>query len=158
MRSFAMAYVGEANGNGTEAARIAGYKGNDTTLAAVSYENLRKPQIASLIEQLRSDAESKLRKPIFTAAQVLEKLTDIASADWRDFVQVKYNDSGDIVSAILPLKDQLKALELLGKYHALYSEKLIVSELDREFEERLALLVPYSETSGASEAPSETVN
>ena len=32
-------------GNGTEAARRAGYKGNDVTLGQVAAENLKKPQI-----------------------------------------------------------------------------------------------------------------
>jgi len=40
---FVEAYLGEAKGNATEAARIAGYKGNEITLAAVGAENLRKP-------------------------------------------------------------------------------------------------------------------
>jgi phage terminase small subunit len=39
-----------ANGfNGTEAARAAGYKGSDNTLAQVARENLRNPQIASRV-------------------------------------------------------------------------------------------------------------
>src|SRR5262245_55733760 len=35
--------------NGTQAARDAGYKGNDNVLAQVARENLRNPQIASRI-------------------------------------------------------------------------------------------------------------
>lgn len=47
--AFINAYMGEANGNATEAARLAGYKGSDETLAVVGYENLRKPNIAEEI-------------------------------------------------------------------------------------------------------------
>jgi phage terminase small subunit len=43
-------------GNATEAARLAGYTGNDVTLAAVGFENLRKPHIRAAIDQ-RTKAE-----------------------------------------------------------------------------------------------------
>jgi hypothetical protein len=52
--AFVAAYLGEANGNATEAARIAGYKGNNTTLAVVGAENIRKPYIAEAIEQAKA--------------------------------------------------------------------------------------------------------
>lgn len=51
---FISAYIGNARGNATEAARQAGYKGNDVTLAAVGGENLRKPLIAEAIDVART--------------------------------------------------------------------------------------------------------
>jgi hypothetical protein len=42
---FVAAYLGPAQGNATEAARLAGYHGNRVTLAAVGSENLRNPLI-----------------------------------------------------------------------------------------------------------------
>jgi len=36
-------FVDSYSGNATEAARLAGYAGNDTTLASIGNENLRKP-------------------------------------------------------------------------------------------------------------------
>ena len=45
----------ECNGNGTEAARRAGYKGNQDVLGVVAFENLRKPNIQSAIETLYKD-------------------------------------------------------------------------------------------------------
>ena len=48
---FVEAYCGEAAGNATEAARLAGYKGNRRTLAAVGYENLRRSTIAKLLKK-----------------------------------------------------------------------------------------------------------
>lgn len=137
--------------NGVQSAKEAGYQGSYNTLKQVAAENLAKPDIVSEIER-------RVKPQIMSANGVLSKLTEIASAPWKDFVQVKLNDEGETVSAILPLKDQLKALELLGKYHALYSEKIIVSELDREFEERLAALIPSTETNSSIEVESERVN
>ena len=45
-------------GNGTEAARRAGYKGNDVTLCQVGKENLRKPLVAAAIKE-KADKRSK---------------------------------------------------------------------------------------------------
>lgn len=50
-RRFVEAY----DGNATEAARIAGYKGNDGVLAGVGRENLRKPHIARAICERESE-------------------------------------------------------------------------------------------------------
>lgn len=55
---FVEAYCGEARGNATEAARLAGYKGTAMTLGQVGAENLRKPQIAEAIEQRDRDNPS----------------------------------------------------------------------------------------------------
>ncbi len=59
-------------GNATEAARRAGYKGNDVTLARVGAENLRKPLIAHAIaaknqkrsERLELEEDFELKKAI----------------------------------------------------------------------------------------------
>ena len=45
--------------NGTEAARQAGYKGNDVTLGAVAYENLNKPHIKQAIDEHRAKIEAE---------------------------------------------------------------------------------------------------
>lgn len=49
-RKFVEAYLGKANGNATEAARLAGYKGNDVTLGAVGHETKNKPLVASILK------------------------------------------------------------------------------------------------------------
>ena len=54
-RLFVEAYTGEARGNATQAARLAGYRGNDKTLAQVGKENLRKPTIANAIKPRLED-------------------------------------------------------------------------------------------------------
>lgn len=43
-------------GNGTDAARQAGYKGNDKTLSVVAVENLAKPSIKAALDEHRSIA------------------------------------------------------------------------------------------------------
>ena len=144
MRTFCLAYVGEANGNATEAARIAGYKGNDVTLWAVASENLRKPQVAAFIEELRRDAEKKASGKILSATETLVGLTRIALADIAevfeedgsfDLQKAKKRNVSRLIKSISFDKDTglMTKLEMhnahgahvdLGKYHKLFTEKL----------------------------------
>lgn len=105
-----------ANPNATEAARKAGYKGNDVTLASVGAENLRKPQIAKLVEK-------RVESAAMSANEVLEELALIAKCDWQDFVEVRRDKFGDVIDASLKLSDKIKALELIGKHHKLFTDK-----------------------------------
>ena len=50
--------------NATESARRAGYKGNDVTLGAVGAENLKKPQIISLLTKRFNQVAAKHEKKI----------------------------------------------------------------------------------------------
>ena len=67
-------------GNATEAARKAGYKGNDVTLGAVGAENLKKPQIIDAIK-LRDAKRSKRMEleedfELKTALELLKEARD----------------------------------------------------------------------------------
>lgn len=93
--AFVNAYLGEANFNATEAARIAGYSGNDNTLAQVGFENLRKPNIAELIA-------IRLKESAMSAEEVLKRIGGIARNDKH--------------------KGQIKALELLAKHYGLFEK------------------------------------
>lgn len=91
-RRFVEAYMGKAAGNGTEAARIAGYKGNTKTLQSVATENLSKPVIAAAIqERVRKDPGIAKRKD--------------RQRFWTDVMN----------SPETEMKDRLKASELLGR-------------------------------------------
>ena len=68
-------------GNATEAARRAGYKGNDNTLAQVGNENLKKPKVVELIKsreaerskrfELEEDFELKAAKDIYDNSMII---------------------------------------------------------------------------------------
>ena len=102
--------------NGTKSAKMAGYKGNDVTLSAVASENLRKPLIREALERV-------YHSRVMSSDHVLAELSDIATAPWRDFVEVKTGENGEIVNAQLRLADKIRALELTGKYYKLFTEK-----------------------------------
>ena len=100
-------------GNATKAARDAGYKGNDTTIRSVGRENLTKPHVKTAIDAItqrkHENNEEKVRR-------ILNKLESIA------------------YDAQARKSDALKAMELLGKYHAIWSEKRIIENIDRQRE------------------------
>jgi len=70
--------------NATEAARRAGYQGNDNTLAVVGHENLRKPNVCNEIER-------RMQENAMEANEVLSRLSDQARADMGDFLDVRHN-------------------------------------------------------------------
>ncbi len=109
-RKFIAAYAG----NGTEAARVAGYDGNDATLAQVASENLRKPEIAAAIKA----REGKAVKRIIADREERQ-------AFWSEVMRGGMQKEGfdpDPFSvdpmAKIGLADRLRASELLGKSEA----------------------------------------
>jgi|ERR1043165_1757630 hypothetical protein len=180
-RKFGLAYVGEANGNGTEACRIAGYKGNDDQLAVVATQNLRKLKIASFIGELRRDAEKVARGKILSATEVLVGLTRIAEADIAevfepdgtfDLASAKKRGASRLIKSMSFYKDtgRLTKLELhnahgahvdLGKYHKLFVDKfeiVVPEDLDAALERELARVAGADQEAGTSETASETVH
>ena len=85
-------------GNATDAARQAGYAGNDVTLGAVGDENLKKPRLAAAI---KAREDKRLSKTIATREERQQFWTSIL----RDEITKDPQD----------MKDRLKASELLGK-------------------------------------------
>ncbi len=94
-RLFVEAYL--VSSNATDAARKAGYKGNDVTLGAVGAENLKKPQIAKLIGQ-------RVETAIITADEWLTDVKQLAKTAERD-------------------GDKLTAYGMLGKYLGMTPDK-----------------------------------
>ena len=132
--------------NGTEAARCAKYKGNANTLAAVAYENLRKPHIRARIEE-------RLAETAMSANEVLVRLSDQATASVADFVEAspiegkpgrfildmgEVRKRGHLVKKIrytqhgleVELHDAQSALVHLGKYHKLFADRMEVTGRD----------------------------
>ena len=76
------------SGNATEAARRAGYKGNEKTLSQVGAENLRKPGIQGAIKEAKAKV---MDEAIVDAAFVLNGLKEVALAG---MVKVPKRDMG----------------------------------------------------------------
>ena len=101
---FLDSYFGEANGNGREAAEAAGYKGSNATLSQTAYETLRSPEVG------------KIASAILSPEGVQQELSKVATLP-------------ETLLGALPSK--VRSLELLGKMHGLWSDRLTIG-LDRE--------------------------
>lgn len=108
-RTFVEHYLGEANGNATEAARRAGYAGTDNVLAQMGMTNLAHPEIAALIK-LKVDTLA------MTADECLALLAEVARlpVDWLATLGKE---------AKITAGDKVRALELIGKYHKLWVDR-----------------------------------
>jgi phage terminase small subunit len=139
--------------NATRAAERAGYKGSDNTLAVTGHDLLKNPKIEAVVHQrlqekaMRADEvlmrladqarasiadflskqsdESPLVVDLDKAAR-LDKLHLVKKLKHRSFHHL--NDDGDVerieVLAEIELHDPQKALELLGKHHGLFRERV----------------------------------
>lgn len=77
-QAFINAYL--SNGfNATDAARQAGYEGNDNVLGVQGHENLRNPKIASIISE-------RINEAAMSANEVLARLSQIARGEVTDFL------------------------------------------------------------------------
>lgn len=85
---FVSAYIGVANGNATEAARIAGYAGDYKTLSVVGSENLDKPYIAEAIAAARDLARTE-------GISVQQSRVDEQNLRWELLKQVRLERATD---------------------------------------------------------------
>jgi phage terminase small subunit len=119
-RRFCLEYV--ACGNASEAARKAGY----TKLHAkeAGAECLTKPNVQAEIARLVKERDAKA---VAQADELLARLTAIARGESREDSLLVVDKQ--LVHEPVPAnhKDQLKAIELLGKFHGMFEDRLKLS-------------------------------
>lgn len=112
-QKFVDAYCGECNGNALEAARIAGYKGSQDTIASVAGENLKKDIIRAAIQKRNANPYIATKKE--------------RQAFWTEIM----------IDPNIPMGFRLKASELLARTQGDFIERLqIQSEVKTTFETR----------------------
>lgn len=107
--------------NATQAAIRAGY--SKRTAYSIGNEILKKPEIKSRINELRSQ---EFKKSIMTAEEVEARLSKAARGELQEEVVVTENigdfmSKAKIIKKQISAKDQVKALELMGKRNNLFS-------------------------------------
>lgn len=123
-KRFADYYI--ETGNGTEAAKKAGYKGKN--LNRIAAENLSKLDIKNYIDEKLEEMSSKR---IASANEVMELLTSAARGELEEEVVVVEGE-GDgcsmarTIKKQIGAKDRIKAAELLGKRYRLWTDKVEV--------------------------------
>lgn len=90
----------------------------DSTALSNSSKLLKNTNVKTYIEEKLKEIESN---KIMEVKEILERLTSIARSQTSE---EHLNSSDEIVNLKTKKKDELKALELLGKYHALFTEKI----------------------------------
>lgn len=106
--------------NATQSAIRAGY--SEDCARSIGYENLTKPHIKSYIDE-RLALLDQFR--IMKMNEALIRLSEKARGDSFEEV-VSITQLGEVVKTEKRIseKDQLKALELIGKYHKLFTNKI----------------------------------
>ena len=97
------------SGNGTQAAREAGYKGNDATLKEVGRENLLKPALAAYLSTLTSPGTNS-------------RIAD--ATERQEFWSSVIRDKDEVMAM------RLKASELLGKRQGDFVDRLALTGAD----------------------------
>lgn len=115
-RKFVLAYAG----NGTEAARAAGWRGDDRTLAVTASQLLRNPKV---IEAIKAREVKELRPAIMSRQE--------RQAFWSAIARGEDGDG--------EMQHRLKASELLGK-----SEGDFLDRLKVEGDIRIVVENPFS--------------
>jgi len=135
---FCLAYPGEAKFNGTRAAEIAGFTGDNTTLSSTAHALLEKPEIK---EEIKKQTERRLKDAGYQVDAVVAELLNIAFYDITDFQddvgaldltrkglptsaiqeitqKVLMGESGEskaVKQVKIKFHDKIKALEMLSK-------------------------------------------
>lgn len=106
-RLFVKFYIGTLNA--TESAKRAGY--SPKTAAEIGYELLKKPHIA---EAVQKGVDKKMSKADISAERILDELASIAFLTPEQLDALKSIKGGE----------KMRALELLGKYHTLFTDRI----------------------------------
>lgn len=102
-------------GNATQAAIDAGY--SKKTARSIGQENLTKPDIRAYIdERLAAIDEARVAK----GTEVLEFLTEVM----RGGMEETYIDKDGIQHGYVSQKNQIKAAEILARYHGLMTQNI----------------------------------
>ena len=117
--------------NATQAAIRAGYSAK--TARVIGQENLTKPAIKEYIEQRMAEMEAKL---VADSKEVMRYLTSVLRGQSQSEIVVIEGTGEGCSDARLMMKapdenQRLKAAELLGKAHMIFTEK-VQQEVDME--------------------------
>jgi len=134
---FADKYVGEGNLNATRSARLAGYRGDDNTLAVTGSNLLRNPKVRVYIDQQLSSLS-------LSASEVLTILSKQAKASLADVLddeggfdlgdakrrgvdgllkKMKVKKGAEWTEYEFEMYDAQSAAVHLGKVHKLFTDK-----------------------------------
>lgn len=126
-RKFVLAYVANGFVNAGEAAKKAGYSEKTAnTVASNMMSGMKKYEhIPPIIEELKKAFDERTAElSIASGTEVLQYLTAVMRGEETESVATA---RGVYLDVDVGAKDRIKAAELLGKRHALFTEKQEIS-------------------------------
>lgn len=116
-RRFCDFYI--ETGNAKEAAIKAGY--SEKTAKQIGQENLTKPDLRAYIDKRLEELKTERTAD---AQEVLEYLTAVMRGEHKEATLIGVGEGAQAIANIdVGAKERLKAAELLGKRHALFTDK-----------------------------------
>jgi phage terminase small subunit len=119
-KKFCIEYLKDLNA--TQAAIRAGY--SEDTAYSIGWENLKKPEIKEIIDKELETAMGESRASL--KARIIGELKDVAFTD--SGIELLKNKDGDIYD--IRITDKLKAIDMLGKYLGIWTDKIELSTKD----------------------------
>lgn len=133
-RRFCDYYI--ETGNATESAIKAGY--SKKSAKETGYENLTKPHLKSYIDEQLDKMHSER---VADGQEVLEYLTSIMRGEQKEETLIGRGEGEQGITDIeVGAKDRIKAAELLGKRHSLFTDKV-----ELEGDVSLEVIVDYGD-------------
>ncbi|OTN83700.1 hypothetical protein A5819_003797 [Enterococcus sp. 7E2_DIV0204] len=126
-RKFILAYIANGFTNGSEAAKTAGYSPKTAnTLASNMLTGMNKYEhIPPVVKELKNAYDDRsVELSIATGTEVLQYLTSVMRGEKTETVATA---KGLYEGVELSAKDKIKAAELLGKRHALFTDKVDIA-------------------------------
>ena len=120
-KRFADEYI--ISGNATEAYKKAGYRTSSDRVAGVEgHKLLKNPKIKSYIDERLKQLDSE---KIADQQEVLSYLTSVMRGETQEQILISIGELGQTITDIdVGAKDRIKAAELLGKRHRLWTDKV----------------------------------
>ncbi|EGO7728063.1 terminase small subunit [Enterococcus faecalis] len=130
-KEFVLAYVSNGFINGTEAAKKAGYSAKTAgTIASNLLTGMKKYEhIPPVIEELKKAYDERaIELSIASGTEVLQYLTSVMRGSQKEQTLIGLGEGAQGLTDIdVGAKERLKAAELLGKRHALFTDKQEIS-------------------------------
>jgi phage terminase small subunit len=132
-------------GNATEAAIKAGYA--KRSAQQVGSENLLKPVIKSYIDKRLEELKSE---KVADQQEVIEFLTSVMRGEKTEQTLCSIGELGQqVIDIDIGAKDRIKAAELIGKRHRLWTEKV---EQTVDFDGKLNIVIDYGDDDGLEDS------
>ena len=102
--------------------RLLSERDSEKTAKQIGQENLTKPDLRAYIDERLAELKNERTAD---AQEVLEYLTAVMRGEYKEATLIGVGEGAQAVVDIdVGAKDRLKAAELLGKRHALFTDKV----------------------------------